>query len=303
MWLGAVIALYGSITSFIALLFEYINFSFPDPLQGYTDPYNGGVRFAMAALIVLVPTLIVLFRFIRGSIVAESGKAHIWVRRWAIVLTLFISAITILIDLISLISTFLGGEVSTRFGLKVLVVLLVAVGVFIHFLADQKGYWLLNPKKANMVGIAVGILTIISIGCGFLLIGSPAQVRAQRYDAQRVSDLQSLQSQILNYWQQKHELPYSLSVLNDDFSGYREPLDPETGTEYGYTAQGIDTTLGTVGFTLCATFTTTGGQSSATTPARTIGDNWSHYPGSNCFGRNIDPKLYPMVPVPSVKGY
>ncbi len=303
LWLGAVVALYGSVSAFIALLFEYINYSFPDSLEVYTDPYNGGVRFAMAALVVLVPTLIVLFRLIRSSIEAEAGKALIWVRRWAIVLTLFISAVTVLIDLITLVNMFLGGELTTRFVLKVLVVLFVAVGVFLHFLADQKGYWLVNVKKANMVGIAVGVLTLLAIGSGFLIIGSPSQARDYRFDAQRVNDLQGIQSQILNYYQQKRELPYSLSVLDDDFSGYRVPNDPETGVEYEYTDQGTDKDLGTVGFTLCATFTTSGGQQQATAIGRGISDNWSHPEGTTCFGRHIDPTLYPAQPMVGPKGY
>lgn len=304
LWLGAVISLYGSIASFITLLFEYIQYAFPDQLAGYTDPYGGAVRFAMAALIVLVPTLVTLFYVIRRSIAQEAGKAHIWVRRWAIVLTLFIAAITILIDLITLINTFLGGEITIRFGLKVLVVLLVAIGVFVHFLADQRGYWLTHTKKAYLVGMAVLALTAVAIVSGFFIIGTPQQVRAQKYDAQRVNDLQSIQSQVLAYWQQKRELPYSLSVLNDDFSGYREPFDPETGSEYEYTIDGsksVSAEDGKVSFALCATFSTTGGQAAATTLVRSIGDSWSHYPGKNCFGRTIDPTLYPAVQDPKIR--
>ncbi len=301
LWLGAVIALYGSVSAFIGLLFEYINYSFPDSLEVYVDPYNSGVRFAMAALVVLVPTLIVLFRLIRSSIESEAGKASIWVRRWAIVLTLFIAAVTVLIDLITLINTFLGGEISIRFVLKVLVVLFVALGVFLHFLADQRGYWLAHSKKANMVGIAVGILALLSVASGFFIIGSPSQARAYRFDAQRMNDLQGIQSQILNYYQQQRVLPNTLSVLNDDFSGYRVPNDPETGVPYEYTP------FDKVGdkemaFDLCATFATAGGQQQTTAIGRGISDNWSHTQGKTCFGRHIDPALYPHLPSPSVKG-
>lgn len=303
LWLGAVIALYGSVSAFIGLLFEYINYAFPDSLEVYVDPYNSGVRFAMAALLVLVPTLIVLFRLIRSSIETEAGKAFIWVRRWAIVLTLFIAAVTVLIDLITLINIFLGGEITTRFVLKVLVVLFVAVGVFLHFLADQKGYWLVNVKKANIVGIAVGVLTLLAIGSGFLIIGSPSQARDYRFDAQRVNDLQGIQSQVLNYYQQKRELPTALSVLNDDFSGYRVPNDPKTGTPYTYTVEGVDANTKTVGFTICAAFATTGGQQQTVAIGRGVSDNWTHTKGATCFDRHIDPTLYPVQPMPNVKGY
>lgn len=307
LWLGAIIALYGSIASFITLLFEYINYSFPDALAGYADPYGGAVRFAMAALIVLVPTLIALFYFIRASIAEEAGKAQIWVRRWAIVLTLFIAAITILIDLITLVNTFLGGEISTRFGLKVFVVLLVALGVFLHFLADQKGYWILNRTKANLIGIAVGVLALITVISGFFIIGTPSHVRMLRYDEQKVQDLQSMQYQVLNYWQMKRALPVESGALVDSLGGYTLPIDPQSKASYVYK------TTGKLTFALCATFNEATPETAGmgAYPARDVAypsmgggvnENWQHGAGEVCFIRTIDPELYPMNPVPVTKG-
>ncbi len=306
LWLGAVIALYGSIASFITLLFEYINYSFPDDLAGYADPYGGAVRFSMAALIVMVPTLIALFYFIRKSIAEEAGKAQVWVRRWAIVLTLFIAAITILIDLITLINTFLGGEISIRFGLKVLVVLLVALGVFLHFLADQKGYWISNRKKANMIGIAVGVLTLVAVVSGFFIIGTPNHVRMLRFDEQKVQDLQNIQYQVVNYWQTKRKLPENTAALVDPLTGYTLPVDPQTKASYTYIA------ADKLSFTLCATFneSTPDVAGRGAYPTKEVSypsmggvdENWKHGEGDVCFTRTIDPERYPEVPVDFVKG-
>jgi hypothetical protein len=174
----------------------------------------------MASLIVMLPTALVLLRVIRGTIVADPGKAQIWVRRWALMLTLFIAALTGLIDLITLINTFLGGEITTRFGLKVAIVLLIAIGVFLHFLADLKGYWIVNSKKAMYVGVSVALLVIASIVAGFFIIGTPGEVRKLRYDDQKVQDLQTIQYQITNYYQQKRALPASLDALSDPLANF-----------------------------------------------------------------------------------
>src|SRR3990167_2257901 len=91
LWAGAMVALYGSVISFITLLFQYINHTFPDPLDYYVDPYSGGIRFAMASLIVLVPVTILLMRYIRKDIMNEPSKGELWVRRWALVLTVFVA--------------------------------------------------------------------------------------------------------------------------------------------------------------------------------------------------------------------
>ncbi len=161
LWAGAMVALYGSVTSFITLLFAYINQAFPDALEGsyyYYDPYSGSIRFAMATLIVLVPVAILLLNLIRSDIAKDSGKADLWVRRWALFLTLFIAGFAMATDLIVLINYFLGGEVTARFFLKIAVVLLVAAAIFMHFLADYWGYWIKFPGKARMVGAAARAL-------------------------------------------------------------------------------------------------------------------------------------------------
>lgn len=301
LWAGAVIALYGSVISLIALLFEYVNVAFPDPLAYYGDPYGGAVRAAMAGVIVLVPTTLVLLRIIRKSIVKEQGKAEVWVRRWALVLTIFIAVAVILIDLITLITTFLGGELSARFGLKVAIVLLVALGVFMHFLADLKGYWIQNAKKANLVGIGVGVLALVSVAAGFFIIGTPGEIRMLRYDEQKVSDLQSIQYQVVNYYQQKGTLPEDLSSLNDPLSGFMTPKDPQSGETYRYAATEA------LSFELCASFNEptpdTAGQGSY--PSRDMGyagmgmdENWQHEAGETCFERTIDPERYPLFEKP-----
>ena len=301
LWAGTVIALYGSVISLIALLFEYVNTAFPDPLAYYGDPYGGAVRAAMAGVIVLVPTTLVLLRIIRKTIMQEPGKAEVWVRRWALVLTIFIAVAVILIDLITLITTFLGGELSVRFGLKVAIVLLVALGVFMHFLADLKGYWIQNAKKANLVGIGVGVLALISVIAGFFIIGTPGEIRMLRYDEQKVSDLQSIQYQVVNYYQQKGEIPEDLSSLSDPLSGFMTPKDPQSGDAYRYAATGALT------FELCATFNepTPDTKGEGSYPSRDMGypsmgidENWQHEAGETCFTRTIDPERYPQFEKP-----
>jgi hypothetical protein len=292
---GLVISLYGSVISLITLLFEYVNRAFPDPLAFYGDPYGGAVRAAMAGVLVLVPTTLVLARIIRRTITEEPGKAEIWVRRWALVLTIFIAVAVILIDLITLITTFLGGEISMRFVLKVAIVLLVAAGAFMHFLADLKGYWLINQKKAEMVGVGVGVLALLSVIAGFFVIGTPGEIRMLRYDEQKVMDLQSIQYQVVNYYQQKGELPESLEALQDPISSYMTPMDPQSKEAYRYTV------LAPLSFELCATFNKptpdTHGQGGymgrdVSAPSMGMDDNWMHEAGETCFTRTIDPERY-----------
>jgi len=313
LWSGALVALYTAATTLITLLFDYINYTFPDPLAGAGDPYGSSMRFSMALLIVSTPTALVLFRLIRSSIASDSSRSMIWVRRWGLMLTLFVSATVGLIDLTTLINYFLGGEITIRFALKVAVVLLVAIGAFLHFLADLKGYWDTHRKLSGVVSGAVGILVIASIVASYFVIGSPTHIRDLRSDSQRVNDLSSIQTQILSYYQQKRSLPQELTDVSDPLTYFTVPNDPETKNAYEYS------TSGKLSFTLCADFKTdspvTSGKgeysygigggvaSDVAYPSYGLSSTdsvWTHGAGHTCFTRTIDPDKFPAVP--TVKG-
>ncbi len=298
-WVGAMATLYGGVVAFVTLVFDYINHSFPDPVtnQYYADAYSDSISYEMAALIVLAPVFLVLMRLIRRDIAADASRKEIWVRRWALFLTLFVAGATLVVDLIVLLNTFLQGEdLTTGFLLKVLTVFLVSGSGFLHFLADLRGYWDREPARARMVSSATGALVCIAIVAGFFIIGTPQQIRAQKQDAIRVQDLQNIQWQIVNYWQQKEKLPTTLDELNDPISYNVIPVDPQTKENYEYTQ------TGNLAFSLCAAFAQVGGSSSVSDVSRStepaiagkgLEDNWQHDAGRTCFDRTIDPERYP----------
>lgn len=301
LWAGAMLSLYISVFTFVSLLFSYIDYAFPDPLEYYVDPYSSGMRASIAALIVLFPLALFLMRLIRTGIAADATRGEIWIRRWALMLTVFLAAAAVVIDLITLINYFLGGDLSTRFALKVGVVLLVAGGFFMHFLADIRGYWTANPRYARMVGWAAFAVVIASIVSGFFIMGSPAQVRLYRFDDQKVSDLQNIQYQVVNFWQTKERLPLTLTEMEDPLGGFTAPRDAQTGESYVYEIVKVPHT-----FKLCATFNAPMQETSphhektdlarpaypSIMPDLSV-SSWEHGAGAHCFERTIDPDKYP----------
>ncbi len=311
LWIGAMVALYMSIFALINLLFDYINYAFPDVLNYYVDPYSSSIRYEMAALIVLFPLFLLLMRFVRKDIIRMPEKRDLWIRRWVLYLTVFVAGAAVAGALITLINYFLGGEITTRFILKVLVVVLVAGAGFLHFLADIWGYWVQRPDRARMIGWGAGVVVLASVAAGFFIMGSPNQIRLYRFDDQKVSDLTNIQYQIVNYWQQKEKLPATLADLQDPISGAIIPLDPQTGEAYTYQA------TDRLSFKLCATFNAETQQNSPMAtrakirepmPAVPIGvtsdakgggleqSTWQHGVGETCFERTIDPERYPPFP-------
>lgn len=301
LWAGAMISLYVSVVSFLALFFDYINVAFPDPLNPVVDPYSTGIRLAIASLVVLFPVFLILMYFIRRDVAKYHEKKNLWVRRWALVLTIFIAGATLVIDLITLINTYLNGELTTHFILKVVIVFLVMAAGLMHFLADMWGYWDENPSYARSVAIAVAILIVGTVAAGFLIIGTPGQVRLYRFDDEKVSDLQSIQSEIVGYWQSDGALPANLSDLSDSISGYSVPTDEQTGAAYDYKL------LGTYSFQLCADFNAPTQADSPTLETSAVPepmgvsgqdlaqDSWYHGAGDVCFTRTINPNRYPVI--------
>jgi len=297
LWIAAMVALYVSVFAFINLLFDYINYAFPDILNGYLDPYSSSMRFEIASIIVLFPVFLVLMRLIRNDIAANPVKKDLWVRRWVLFITVFVAGATVIGDLITLINYFLGGEVTTRFILKVVVVLLVSGGAFLHFLADIRGYWVQYPGRARTLGYAVGVLVLAAIVSGFFIMGSPNDIRMYRFDDRKVGDLTNIQYQIVTYWQQKEKLPAKLEDLADPISGMNVPVDPQTSEPYKYVVKG------TMSFDLCANFNAVNQPNSLRNQypvAKTIypdglvmEDSWQHGVGEVCFNRTIDPERYP----------
>src|SRR5581483_403173 len=250
LWAGAIVSLYGSIIAFVALFFDYINYAFPDALNYYSgDPYQNGASYEMASFIIFGALALILLRVIHRMIQKDSSRGDIWVRRWGLYLTLFFAGLAMAIDLIVLLTSFLqGDELGARFVLKVVIVLLVSAATFMHFWADLRGYWVRNPKLSMRVTWGVGLLGILMIVFGFVILGTPWQARQYRLDEQKVSDLESIQSQIVTYYQQKQKLPASLNDLNDPLSYFSLPMDAQTGASYEYSSTGA------LSFQLCANF-------------------------------------------------
>lgn len=298
LWAGVVVSFYWSVIAYAFLVFDYINYTFPNALAYYpADPYQSGISYEMASIIVLFPIYLFLMWVIRKDYTLDPSRKEIWVRRWALILTLFIAGIAMAGDLITLLTRFLSGEeLSTAFLLKVLIIFLIAAGVFMHFISDLRGYWDLFPKRQKAVRIGVGVLAIVTIISGFFIVGTPQEARRARFDAQKVSDLNDLQYRVTNYWQAKQKLPATIDDLSNSLNYGPMPTDPQTGAMYVYKATGA------LSFQLCAEFNTVsrndgtvemGGYFGRTAPSSK--DTWWHATGTVCFDRTIDPSFYPPL--------
>ncbi|MEL7535934.1 MAG: DUF5671 domain-containing protein [Pseudomonadota bacterium] len=125
------------------LLFQVINLNIPDPLvEGRgarsVEAARDAIRFATSSLIVAFPVFLFTARRIAKGVSEDPTRRGSGVRKWLTYLTMFVSACIIVGDLISLLYSLLAGELTLRVTLKLLVVGLIAGGVFAYYLRAMR---------------------------------------------------------------------------------------------------------------------------------------------------------------------
>lgn len=139
-YLTLFVALYGSAYSLGVVAFELINRAFPDPL--FAQPYAGSgfdrMRWHLAILIVVFPIFLFTFVAVSRSLARDPSKRRSRIRHWLTYLTLFAAGIVLALDLATLVYNALGGELTTRFLLKIGTVALIAGSIVGFFVTDVR---------------------------------------------------------------------------------------------------------------------------------------------------------------------
>jgi Domain of unknown function (DUF5671) len=138
MYLVMFSTLYVSAYHLGSLLFDIINTTFPDPadLASGSQYARMSMRWSIASLIVAFPVFLYTSWLVARDLAADPNKRHSKVRRWLTYLTLFVASTVLIGDVITLVYNLLGGEITARFLLKVIVVAFIAGTVFWYYLSD-----------------------------------------------------------------------------------------------------------------------------------------------------------------------
>ncbi len=277
---------YFLIFDFVWLIFSYINEMLPDALSSY-EYFADGIRAQLASMIVLFPVYLGIAWFIRKDLNANTEKVEFGLRKFFIYLTLFIAAVALIVDLITLINYFLDGEITLRFVLKVLVALVTALGVGGYFWYEIKRGPDSPPSKKLAIGAA--LLVIGTVVWGLVLAGSPSTRRTTRLDETRVNNINEITSNPIDlFWNSNNRLPLTLTEL-EKMTNSKLPVDPETNAAYEYRK------LSDKQFELCATFGLPTDKKSPTASAPYYGQNtisWDHPAGHHCYSFEMK-DLYP----------
>ena len=316
--LGVLVSLIATVTAFLNLAFQTLDKKFPDALNavyqyGYNTYSFEAARAALATLIIVFPAYLILSYFWSKASKKDLGRLDEVIRKWMLYLILFLVGIVIIVDLVTLVRYFVSGEITTRFIIKVLVTLVVAISLGAYYMFELRGWKKFGPLPMALGSAIKAVIFVVALVIwSFSVIGTPNEQRAWRLDERRTQDLQSIQWSVISFWQQKEKLPETLGDMKDPISSYMIPFDPEfqKGRAYEY-RKTADMT-----FELCATFSAVmsqGWQEGYGGPRPLLGgvymedsvasypypggggnESWDHQAGRTCFSRTIDPDVYPV---------
>ncbi|MFB6212686.1 MAG: DUF5671 domain-containing protein [Candidatus Magasanikbacteria bacterium] len=288
LYILSIASLYFSVGAFLNLVFTLINVSVPDP----ANPVYGvgsSLRWSISLLLVLFPVYLWSIKKIHELIQKNPKSKNYRIRKWLVNLTLFLAGGIILGDLITLINNFLSGELTIRFILKVLAVLIVFSAVFGYYKFEAQKNIETILKYSNKITYGVSFFVLLALIAGFSVSGSPFRQRKIKLDNHRIEDLEKIQERVMIFWRDKKAVPSSLSELKNHFDRLKLPKDPVTKKPYEYEK------IGKLSFEICANFST----KSTRRPLephppsinpKIVPEDWTHEKGKDCFQRKIKPK-------------
>lgn len=295
--IGAIIALYTVVSFLLTLLFTVIENAYPQITNGYNyyGGYSTSISWPVSILIILFPIFVIIMWFLEKSYVVQPEKRYVGIRKWLTYITLFIGGAVLIGDLVTVVYYFIDGQDLTMgFILKIISVLVVTLIIFIYYVSDIR-----NKSTSTFRKIWLAISSVVVIGSiiwGFSVLGSPYTQRLIKYDEQKVSNLQGINSEVVDYFKSKKTLPLTINDISNTSYNYSVNIftDQQTQKPYEYKK------TGELSYDLCAEFNKTTSRSSNgnvgepfiglyNKPYNPYGSNaWSHQAGHYCFSQTID---------------
>ncbi|MDO8523530.1 MAG: DUF5671 domain-containing protein [bacterium] len=258
----------------IVLVNNCIDYFLPDTLfGGHMSIYS--MRWEIALLIVTFPGFLIVSRVLGKIYTSEPAQQKARARQWLLYLTLFVTGITMVVIIVTVVFGLLMGELTTSLALKALVVFLVSGAVFEYHRQIGSDRATLSKLGAQCLAVVSTCAVVLAIGVGIYITGSPYQERRVRLDQEKVNELSGIQNAVIRYWEEKKKLPESLT--DTDIRTYVR--DSESIKEYEYKILNKET------FSLCAEFKTSDKQDQ---DVKQYGLNkWAHEAGKVCFERSV----------------
>ena len=273
------------------VVFQIINKYINEAGELFRSVYSSSaIKFALSSLIVAIPVYFWSTRKINKSVLSGELNLRSTVRKWMNYFILLVASLTMIGYLIAVFYTFLEGELTTKFILKTLTVLVIAGTVFSYYFFDikRKG----DSKEKVVVRIysyTAFILSLVIFIGGIFMMDSPVRAKKIRQDAEVENQLSMVENQINSFVMREGKLPNNLKELLDKNSlNEKYVLNPVTEKQFGYKVL----SQSEKSFEICSDFQLSTDDiisdesgSSYSTTALMRNSDWNHKVGEQCFER------------------
>jgi hypothetical protein len=125
-----------------SLLFTLIEHWIPDPVSQYPYAYASyndyTMASSMASMVVALPVYLFVMRLVIRDVQGEPEKLDSPVRKWLTYIALLIAAGVMIGDLVTVLTYFLRGELTSRFIAKAVTVIAISGSVFWYYFGSLK---------------------------------------------------------------------------------------------------------------------------------------------------------------------
>jgi len=262
------------------IIFQLINKYIPDAISGYRNCYDSSaIRFAIASIIVASPIYYISTWKINKHLRAGELQKESNIRKWLSYLIILVSSVVIIGSLIAVIFGFLEGELTSRFLLKIVTMLVISGTVLSYYFYDIKRE-IITGEKDKVLKIYFIFSLIVSIAILILamfFVESPFNARNKKIDDKTVQNMSQTKNSIDTFVSNSDRLPNTLEELKN--SRYYYPKSE--------TIENIDyKIISKEKYKLCADFKT----SSEDDDCRSFyyNEQWQHKKGYQCIEKTVN---------------
>jgi len=121
------------------IFYRLIGFWIPDPaVERYYGSLRDDIAWQAATVIVAFPVFLYVHSLIQRELRSRTDLYYSGIRRWLTYLALVIAAIVLLCDAAWVIEALIRGELTLRFILESVVLLVLGGGVFLYYLRTME---------------------------------------------------------------------------------------------------------------------------------------------------------------------
>jgi hypothetical protein len=197
------------------IVFEVLDKVFVDVSNSYFSMQ--ALKTAFSTLLISTPIYYICSHLLFKNIKKQELSLESSLRKWLIYLILFVTSIVMLVWLVSILNSFLNGEMTIKFILKALTALVISAMIFSYYLYNIKQKTVKKRDKIKLIFFIVSLLLVVfALTLAIVHMESPQTTRDKKADENTLRNFDTINMNVNMYYNNNEELPESLEQLKGD---------------------------------------------------------------------------------------